>query len=212
MLSALVTGILLGLSAGLAPGPLLALLLTQTLQHGPREGCKIALAPLITDLPIILLTLLLASAAPQFEAALGLLSLAGGAFVLWLAVASWRAPRFDATAPIASAQSWRKGILVNLLNPHPWLFWFTVGAATLAKALANSWLAAALFVASFYTCLVGSKVVLAVSAGRSRAFLTGRLYQWVLRLLGVLMAVFALLLLRDGLKHLWRIGLAVGGV
>jgi threonine/homoserine/homoserine lactone efflux protein len=195
---------LLGLSAGLAPGPLLALLLTQTLQHGPREGCKVALAPLITDLPIIVLALLLASAAPQFEAALGLLSLAGGAFVLWLAVANWRTPRFDATPAIASARSWRKGILVNLLNPHPWLFWFTVGAAMLTRAVADSWLAAALFLASFYTFLVGAKVVLAVLAGRSRAFLTGRLYQWALRLLGVLMAVFAVLLLQDGLKHLGR--------
>ena len=36
-----------GLSCGLAPCPMLALLLAQTLRHGPREGCKIALPPLV---------------------------------------------------------------------------------------------------------------------------------------------------------------------
>ena len=60
MLTALASGILLGLSAGLAPGPMLALVLAQTLRHGTREGCKVALTPLVTDPPIILVTLVLA--------------------------------------------------------------------------------------------------------------------------------------------------------
>ena len=61
MMTALASGVLLGLSAGLSPGPMLALVLAQTLRHGSREGCKIALTPLVTDPPIILVTLALAS-------------------------------------------------------------------------------------------------------------------------------------------------------
>lgn len=61
MMTALASGVLLGLSAGLAPGPILALVLAQTLRHGSREGCKIALTPLITDPPIILVALAMAS-------------------------------------------------------------------------------------------------------------------------------------------------------
>ena len=38
MLSALAAGFLLGLTAGLAPGPLMALVITQSLRHGTREG------------------------------------------------------------------------------------------------------------------------------------------------------------------------------
>src|SRR6266550_2327590 len=45
MMTALASGVLLGLSAGLSPGPMLA----QTLRHGAREGCKIARAPLVTQ-------------------------------------------------------------------------------------------------------------------------------------------------------------------
>ena len=51
MITALASGAFLGLSCGLAPGPLLALLLAQTLRHGPREGCKIALTPLVSLSP-----------------------------------------------------------------------------------------------------------------------------------------------------------------
>ncbi|MFZ0611777.1 MAG: LysE family translocator, partial [Desulfobacterales bacterium] len=49
----LVTGIILGLSGGLTPGPLLTLVITETLKHGFREGAKVSLAPLLTDLPIV---------------------------------------------------------------------------------------------------------------------------------------------------------------
>ncbi|MDY6953588.1 MAG: LysE family translocator, partial [Thermodesulfobacteriota bacterium] len=52
----LAIGIVLGLSAGFAPGPLLALVISQTLRHNAVEGLKVALAPLVTDLPIILIT------------------------------------------------------------------------------------------------------------------------------------------------------------
>jgi hypothetical protein len=46
-------GIIFGLSAGLAPGPLLMLVISDTLRHGIKAGVKVALAPVITDLPII---------------------------------------------------------------------------------------------------------------------------------------------------------------
>ena len=70
MLTALSSGILLGLSCGLVPGPLLALVLMQTMQHGAREGCKVALVPLITDAPIILVALVLAGQAARWHNAL----------------------------------------------------------------------------------------------------------------------------------------------
>jgi len=93
MTAALASGILLGLSCGLSPGVLLTLVLTQTLRHGVREGCKIALAPLGSDLPIVLLALFFASKVSAFRPVLGVISLAGGAFVLHLAWDSFRPVR-----------------------------------------------------------------------------------------------------------------------
>jgi len=205
MLAALASGVLLGLSAGLAPGPLLALVLAQTLRHGPREGCKIALSPLVTDAPIILVALGVAAKLNELQSLLGVVSLAGGTFVLYLAWDSFRTVNPEAGASAERPGSWFKGILTNLLSPHPWLFWLTVGAALLAKALGQSGLAAAAFLAGFYLLLVGSKVAVALLAARWRNLLAGRTYRWVMRGLGAVLALFSLLLFREGLKHLGAI-------
>ena len=58
VLGFVVPGIVLGLAAGLAPGPLLVLVVAHSVRHGTREGVKVAIAPLITDLPIIGLAIL----------------------------------------------------------------------------------------------------------------------------------------------------------
>lgn len=202
MMTALASGFLLGLSSGLAPGPLMALVLAQTLQHGAREGCKVALVPLLTDAPIILLAWLLAAKLAALQMWLGVLSMAGGAFVVYLAVDTFRARLPGAEAATGQPRSWIKGVLVNLLSPYPWLFWLTVGAATLAKTIADSWLAVAVFLTGFYVMLVGSKVLLALVTARSRVFLTGRAYRWIMQMLGVLLTGFAGLLLREGFRHL----------
>ena len=202
MITALATGAFLGLSCGLAPGPLLALVVAQTLRHGPREGCKIALTPLVTDAPIIVVALVVAAKLAELRPLLGIVSLAGGAFVLYLAWDSLRPARVDPEAPAEPPRSWFKGILTNLLSPHPWLFWLTVGAAILAKAIAQSWLVAVAFLFGFYLLLVGSKVMVALMAGRSRDLLAGRPYRVVMRVLAVLLGFFALLLFREGLRLL----------
>lgn len=160
------------------------------------------LAPLLTDTPIILLAWLLAAKAADFQKLFGGLSLAGGAFVLYLAVDIFRPARLDGATADRSASSWFKGILTNLLSPHPWLFWLTIGATALARALAQSWLAAVAFLASFYLMLVGSKVALALLAARSREFLAGRPYRFTMRTLGVLLVACAALLFRQAWRHL----------
>lgn len=195
-------GVVLGLSAGVSPGPLFALVVSQSVRHGAREGMKVAVVPLLTDLPVILGTVFLLSRVGDFKPALGAVSVAGALFLLHLAYDSLRtgAPGLEAGAD--EPRSIRKGLLVNLLSPHPYLFWSTVGAPMLLKGWAESPASAAAFVAGFFGCLVGSKAVLALVSGRSRERLGGRGYVLLMRALGLLLALFALLLLKDGLTLL----------
>ncbi len=202
MITALASGALLGLSCALAPGPLLALVLAQTLRHGAREGCKIALSPLITDAPIIVAALVLAAKLTALRPLLGLVSIAGAAFVLYLAWDTFRPVSRQAEAQAERPGSWFKGILTNLLSPHPWLFWLTVGAAILAKALAQGRWVAVAFLFGFYLLLVGTKVLVALLTARSRDLLDGRAYRVVMRVLAVLLGLFAVLLFREGVKQL----------
>lgn len=202
MITFLSAGIVLGLSAGFSPGPLMTLVISQTLRHGIREGAKVAVAPLVTDLPIILAATFLLTRLENYRAVLGAISLAGGLFVLFLAWESFHTDGVETSRLDTAPQSLGRGIMVNLLSPYPYLFWLTVGAPMVVRGWSESPLLAAAFVAAFMGCLVGAKIVIAIAAGRSRHLLNGHAYLFIMRLLGALLLVFAFLLLKDGLGML----------
>lgn len=198
----LAAGALLGLSAGLSPGPLLTLVVTQTLRHGFREGAKVAVSPLCTDSPIILLCLLVLSRVEPGGAALGAISVCGALFVAWMGVEGLRARPPDPVKALGRPHSLLKGMATNLLNPHPYLFWFSVGVPLVLRGWERGPAAAAGFLAAFFGCLVGAKLLVALLTARSTRFLAGRVHVLIQRGLGLLLLGFAILLLRDGLRLL----------
>jgi threonine/homoserine/homoserine lactone efflux protein len=202
-----VTGMVLGLAAGFAPGPLLALILAQAIRYGTREGLKVAAAPLLTDVPIVAAaTVLVAAAAGAAGGLLGAISLGGALFVGYLGIESMRTTGVQAGRPDDAPRSWLRGALVNALSPHPYLFWITVGAPTLIRAWGLGPLAAAAFLGGFYACLVGAKMLIAVIAGRSGGRLRGGAYRAVMAVLGGLLLVFAVRLAIEGLRLLGVLG------
>jgi hypothetical protein len=75
-----------------------------------------------------------------------------------------------------------------------------VGAPAVIEAWGQSPGHAAGFIGGFYSTLIGGKISIAVVAARSRAWLSGKAYGYVMKLLGALLAIFALFLFRDGLS------------
>jgi threonine/homoserine/homoserine lactone efflux protein len=196
------SGCVFGLAGGFTPGPTTALVVGQALRFGPKEGVKVAIAPLLTDPPIIVLAVLLVGQLARFQAVLGWLTLFGAAFLLFLAVESLRVRGVEIDENTIEPRSIRKGFLVNLLNPHPYLFWIMVGAPALLRAVGIGVLAAGLFLLGLYGGLVGAKVFVGLLVGRSRSILRSRGYVYVNRLLGLALALFAALFARDGLRLL----------
>jgi threonine/homoserine/homoserine lactone efflux protein len=194
----LLLGVTLGLGAGVAPGPLLALVIRAALEHGAWAGVRVALAPLLTDAPIIALCLLVVDALPGSVVAA--LSIAGGLFVVWLGVADLRTHP-DAQAPAPAGSLVRRAITINVLNPAPWVFWIGVGAPILTDS--GSLRAASAFVIAFYATLVGVKATVAtlVAAGRRR-LLAGRGYAIALRGAALLMVATGVVLVVDGVRSL----------
>lgn len=200
MLAIALQALVLGLGAGLAPGPLLALVMTESLRGGPRAGMRVALAPLVTDAPIVAVSWALAGSLDPQSPWLAVLALGGSVVVGHLAIEQWRAvlPKADAAD---DARSLRRGVAVNVLSPHPWLFWITLGGPLLANATAASPWLAVLFLLVFYSLLVGTKLVLAVLTARLGQSLTGAGYRRVCRALGLALLVFALQLAWHGLSR-----------
>jgi len=195
-------GIALGLSAGFSPGPLTTLVISQALQHGAKEGLKVALAPFVTDLPIILVSVFALAQLRNSQTILGLISIFGGLVLIYLAYVSFKTNRVDVDVNEAQPRSLGKGALVNVFNPQPYLFWLTIGAPSVVEAWTYSPLTAAGFLAGFYASLVGGKMSLAFVAARSRRLLAGTAYRYIMRILGGVLLILAFLLLRDGMTFL----------
>ncbi len=198
----LILGIVLGLAAGFSPGPLLVLVISETMRHDVRSGVKVALAPMITDLPIVVAAVWVLSRLSGFHALLGVVALIGSLLVLHMGTRNFRVRGVQLNLPDGRSDSFRKGILVNALSPHPYLFWFSVGAPIMNRAMEKTPLGVFGFLGGFYICLIGSKIVLAVVTGKTKAFLNGMAYVWIMRFLGLLLCVLAGFLFRDGLRLL----------
>ena len=201
MLSALLVGVMFGLSAGFAPGPLLTLVITQTLQHNTREGVVVAAAPLLTDVPIVLISLFILNKLSTLDPALGIIATVGGFYILYLAYEILKTEPVKVNISQVQPKSLRKGAVVNVLNPHPYLFWTTVGVPLILKTQQIDPIAPWMFVFSFYLFLIGSKVLIALVVGRFRTFLEGKIYLYMMRALGAVLAGFAFYLLWDALVH-----------
>ncbi len=202
MLHFLLIGALLGLAAGFSPGPLLALVVAETLNHGFRAGLRTALSPLVTDLPIVLISLLLIKPLQASDLLLGGISLFGGCFLLFLGVQCFKTGDLPAVERGLHSRSLLKGVLTNALSPHPYLFWIGVGAPLVTSAADSSYSGAGLLIGGFYLCLVGSKILIALLVERGRSFLGGRLYRLIMLALGALIILLALLMYHRGLQLL----------
>jgi threonine/homoserine/homoserine lactone efflux protein len=193
-MDALLFGLSLGFIAGISPGPLMTLVLSESLRRGFRAGAVVSLAPLISDSPVIILSLVALRQVP--EGFLAVLSLAGGVLVVFLGVRTTIDARtLSENDEVAQAGSGDllKAALVNILNPHPWLFWITVGAPFFLQTWrAAPWEAMA-FLISFTGLLVGTKVVIAWAAAHGRRFMTERWYRLVIGGCGVLLVGLGLL-------------------
>lgn len=202
----LLIGLALGVGAGVSPGPLLVLVITAALRSGWRAGALAAFAPVVSDLIIVAGVLLLLDQLPPF--ALPVLAVAGGLFLLWTGVQTILDSRTATLAGTAAERNqagrralWQAGLL-NLLSPHPWLFWATVLGPLTVRSWRDSPAGAVALVLGFYVAIVGAKVVLAVLVAGGRRWLTDTAYRRLLVGAGVLLLVVGALVLVEFLPRL----------
>ena len=131
----LIQGIGYGLAAASQPGPFQTYIISQTLTRGWKRTLPAALAPLVSDGPIILICVLLLSQVPAWMQRF--LHLASGLFILYLVYGTFKSwKNFDSQLPTTETgtqQSIFKAALMNALNPNPYIFWTLVTGPILLK-------------------------------------------------------------------------------
>lgn len=154
ILTAFFQGLMLGSSISALPGPFQIYVLSHTLNYGIPRTLPAIFVPLVSDGPIIVLVLVVLVNMPTWL--LSLLSLVGGVVVLVLAHGAYRAFRAAEDTPTESIEPpahnvFSAALLINLLNPNPYIFWGTVGGALILNQWQQSGGMAIGFLAGFYT-------------------------------------------------------------
>ena len=199
MLTALFTGLSIGLGSGVAPGPLTGLAISTTLRSGLGSGLRIAVAPLISDSVIIVLSLTLVSQLP--DNAITILGIVGAIVIAAFGIEIlWSAYKMGKSELDMGSQKSTKlmklpfvaqGALINFLNPAPWIFWITAGSTILISFWRESPAQAVIFLFTFYLTLVGAKVAIVFALAASRHRMNARTYRLILTASGILLLITA---------------------
>jgi len=191
-------GIGYGFAAAVQPGPFQTYLISQTLTRGWKRTLPAALAPLISDGPIIALCLLVLSQVP--DSLEKILYIASGSFILYLAYGaygSW----MDFTSSITAAdagpqQSMFKAALMNALSPGPYIYWTMATGPILLRGWRETPVNGIGFLAGFYVTIVSSLLAIILVFGTA-----AKLGPKVNR---ALLGISAIALLCFGLYQLWQ--------
>jgi threonine/homoserine/homoserine lactone efflux protein len=190
-------GATLGLSASATPGPFQAFLLSQTLKNGWRHTLPAAMAPLLSDGPIVFFVLLILT--QTSNQLLDILRIAGGLFILYLAYGAIKSIR-QPTAPAAiKPGSLRRnvlnGALMNALSPGPYIFWSVLAGPIVLESWRQSPLWSLSFVLGFYGTLIGGFAAFVILFATTSQF--GPRFRYMLNIIA------AVALLIFGVYQLW---------
>lgn len=191
----------IGIALAGAPGPVQAILLTESVRGGVGRGVRALLGAFSTWGTMLLAVALGVSLAPPEGVIFRILRLAGGLLLIWLAIDGFRANQNSTTDTRHGLPPFLRGSLAVLLNPGAWLFLGAVASPVFANASSlggppNAVLAAAAMSAG---TVAGDLAVVLLGAfgmrriGDTRATVVRRVLAVLLGLLGAWLLIGAAL-------------------
>ena len=124
MTSEIITAFLLGLVAGIVPGPILTATFTEILQSGLWKSIRIIILAMLAETAVALLTLLALSSMNLPEGIFRGLSLIGAVILVWISGSLWKVRKIDIDEKINFSLG--KIIALTIANGLLWTFWITV--------------------------------------------------------------------------------------
>jgi threonine/homoserine/homoserine lactone efflux protein len=140
----LIAGLGVGVATAAVPGPIVILLIVETLKYGWRAGAAVAAAPVIVDALIMVPLALVLQSLMNSREILTVFGLGSAVFLVYLGLTmllNARRERLEGferekagEAPIRPFASFRKALMTHLLSPFAYGFWGTVGAYWLHRS------------------------------------------------------------------------------
>jgi len=189
-----ITAFLVGLSGAMMPGPLLTVTIAESAQRGFKAGPLIVLGHAILELALIIALLAGLSLYLQKPVVTTVISIIGGAFLLFMGfnmikdVLQGRVALENSendAGKVINMHPVVAGILVSVSNPFWSIWWATIGLTYLTMALKSG----AVGITSFFSghimadLLWYSLIAAAIAGGRR--FLKQQVYQTIIMLCGL---------------------------
>jgi len=185
-------GIALGIIEGIKPGPLLTMVIRESLSKGLKAGMWTAAAPIFTDGPMIIASLFLAGWMATQPSVLFSISLLGALFLTKMGLECFSLePPDPAKTDDDATGSFKRGVLTNLLNPNVYMFWFLIGGPLMASAAEQEPLAPILYAICFLITIILVKASIAWLFVGGGTWLSPRKYRIAMVICGLAMLGFA---------------------
>jgi len=171
MVNYLFFGITYAFACVVQPGPFQAFLFSESIKNGWRKTIPLVFAPLLSDVPVIILVLLVLTNVPH--EVLLTLQIVGGVFLMYLAFnayQAWRTFTPNVTDDKTPQFTLFKAILVNLLNPNPYIAWSLVMGPFLIKGWNEAPVNSIVLLTGFYGSMVIYSIMLTGLFAAARNF------------------------------------------
>lgn len=173
MRDALLLGLLFGVGAALAVGPVFVTIIHEAAACGFSSSFKVILGSATADLILLVPALALSWLIARVDAASAWVAVGGALFFVYLGIGAvrdaWRL--WHGATELQRQEGWSfwKGVLGNLLNPLTWTFWLATGTPTMLRAYEKAgWAGLALFTVTWFVVASGLEAVIALLVVRSR--------------------------------------------
>ena len=208
ILSLAIAGATLGIVEGIKPGPLLTMVIRETLSGGLRAGLWTAAAPIFTDGPLVIFSLFAAAWIATNPSVLLAITLAGAIFLAQMGYECFGLdpPNMDEDAPPPTG-SFLRGVITNLLNPNVYVFWFLIGGPLMASAADEEILAPIAYAITFLVTLILTKATIAYAIHRASGNISATVYRRLLAICGLVMIGFSLYYAMEGYGLLQEMGI-----
>jgi threonine/homoserine/homoserine lactone efflux protein len=179
MKDALLLGLVFGVGAALAVGPIFVTIVHEAASRGFMSSFRVILGSATADLLLLVPALALSWLIAGVGAASAWVGVVGALFFVYLGFGAGRdALRLwhgGAAPPSSGGWSFWKGVLGNLLNPVTWTFWIATGTPTMLHAYDRAgWAGLIAFTATWFVVASGLEAVIALAVIRSRRVLGTR--------------------------------------
>jgi threonine/homoserine/homoserine lactone efflux protein len=191
MLAALGTVVVTSLSGVMMPGPMFTVTLAKSLKS-PWAGVLVSLGHAVVEVPLILLVYLGLAEFFQNEILKLVLSVVGGAMIVWMGYDLFRARKKMVTeGKDTRYNAFTAGILMSGLNPFFLLWWVTVGSLLIVsfRAAVGSW-GLPFFIIVHWLCDLVWLSLVSFTIFRTHKFWGQKFQEWVFIVLSVALLYF----------------------